>query len=98
MAIIVIKLCIYHIKLCIWPQDSATDASDLNFFVQNASEVLRAKKEHAASWPKKGITASFFGFLITESLMVATVFQEEAVNLLNLFRLYLSFTFINSGV
>ena len=35
------------------PQDSATDASDLNFFVQNASEVLRAKKEHAASWPNK---------------------------------------------
>jgi len=28
-------------------EDSATDASDLNFFVQNASEVLRAKKEHA---------------------------------------------------
>lgn len=57
----------HHIKLCIWickpsalslslnhrhwVQDSATDASDLNFFVQNASEVLRAKKEHAASWP-----------------------------------------------
>eukprot|EP00435_Cladocopium_sp_Y103_P028877 s896_g7.t1 len=55
-------------------EDGATDASDLHFFVQNASEVQRAKKEHA-DWIR---ARSKDGYKEAEVVEAAYLFHGDA--------------------
>ncbi|CAL1159747.1 unnamed protein product, partial [Cladocopium goreaui] len=55
-------------------EDGATDSSDLHFFVQNASEVQRAKKEHA-DWIR---ARSKDGYKEAEVVEAAYLFPGDA--------------------
>lgn len=55
-------------------EDGATDSSDLHFFVQNASEVQRAKKEHA-DWIR---ARSKDGYKEAEVVEAAYLFHGDA--------------------